>query len=585
MNQFEPGSKQAQNLARFQEIAKRGIQDRLDPDKKARFDEAVKRGLVTLPNQQPPEPPPEQPKESGSFLNDAKNFGLELMAGANRGVTETLDFLGPDQINAVSQIAGSDFRVPTLTKALAPATQGNFMEPGLARDATRAAGEILAPGAAATIPVRGRNVASFGGAVAETVGAGTASVTQPVVQAASTAVDTVQQALPSKSREAAKLPLIRQSGDVAAAGYKLNDAGKVVSDKAQKKALSVGIDEGVVATIASSNKSTKNRIREMIETIEGGKNNLVERSFKRPANAVGDALNDRFKIITNANKQAAKQLDGAAEALKGQRIDVAPPINQFLDDLSKEGISFDPNTGALNFEDSIIQGLDGPQAIIKNVVRRLYLSKNPTVNAYRVHIAKKFIDEQVSYGKSQSGLSGRMENIIKGLRRNLDQTLDQNFPEYDRVNTIYKETRDVIDEVQSLAGQKVDLSSNTASSSLGKLSRKVLSNYANGERVDTLLDSLDAVAARYSTPLAGAPDDELRKLIAVESELRRMFKTAAPANSFQGEIGAEVSRGVVDLASGNSSGVILNALKSTSKKLFGKSEEDKLQALKELLSE
>lgn len=38
-----------ENLARFQEIANRGLQDRLDPDKKARFDEAVRRGLIKFP--------------------------------------------------------------------------------------------------------------------------------------------------------------------------------------------------------------------------------------------------------------------------------------------------------------------------------------------------------------------------------------------------------------------------------------------------------------------------------------------------------------------------------------------------------
>lgn len=544
-----------------------------------------------------PEPPQidEQRVRTGLEATQAGRVFLELAAGANRGVTELLDFLGPNQVNAVLSLSGSDYRVPTVTNALAPATQGNFMDPGLARDVTRAAGEVLIPGAAATIPVQGRNVASVTGAAAELIGAGTASVAQPIAQvvtnaaqpiaqATTKAVDTIQQALPNKARDAAKLPLLRQTGDVAAAGFKLDDAGKVIPDKIQKNAIGAGIDEGVVATIASANKSTKNRIREMIEVIEGGKNNLVSRSFERPANIVGDALNDRFKIITNANKEAARRLDGAADALKGKPIDVSLPINKFLDDLSKEGISVDLNSGALNFDDSSIEGLTAAQEIIRNTFKRLYMSGNPTVNAYRVHTAKRFIDEQVSYGRSQGGLSGRMEGIVKSLRHNLDQVLDKNFPEYDRVNTVYKETRDVIDEAQSLVGQKINLLSDTASQSLGKLSRKVLSNYASGERVDGLLDSLDEVASKYSTPLTGAPDDELRKLIAIEAELRKMFKTAAPANSFQGEIGAEITRGAADLASGNAIG-LLGRVEKAYKSLFSKGDQAKINALKELLAE
>lgn len=37
-----------ENLARFQEISNRGLMDQLDPERRARFDEAVKRGLVTV---------------------------------------------------------------------------------------------------------------------------------------------------------------------------------------------------------------------------------------------------------------------------------------------------------------------------------------------------------------------------------------------------------------------------------------------------------------------------------------------------------------------------------------------------------
>ncbi len=38
-----------QNLARFQEIARRGLQDKLSPEIRQRFDEAVRRGLVQMP--------------------------------------------------------------------------------------------------------------------------------------------------------------------------------------------------------------------------------------------------------------------------------------------------------------------------------------------------------------------------------------------------------------------------------------------------------------------------------------------------------------------------------------------------------
>ena len=47
-----------ENLARFQEISNRGLQDRLKPDMRARFDEALNRGLIT--QQQVEQPPQEE---------------------------------------------------------------------------------------------------------------------------------------------------------------------------------------------------------------------------------------------------------------------------------------------------------------------------------------------------------------------------------------------------------------------------------------------------------------------------------------------------------------------------------------------
>ncbi|MDP5211271.1 hypothetical protein, partial [Microbulbifer sp. 2205BS26-8] len=61
----------------------------------------------------------------------------------NRGATKLADFLTTDQINAVADILGSEFRVPSITETLSPATSGNFMQPGLARDAVRSAGEVV----------------------------------------------------------------------------------------------------------------------------------------------------------------------------------------------------------------------------------------------------------------------------------------------------------------------------------------------------------------------------------------------------------------------------------------------------------
>jgi len=51
-------------LEQIQEIANRGLQDRLSPEKRQRFDEMVNRGMITLIQQAPPPPPSPQPERS-----------------------------------------------------------------------------------------------------------------------------------------------------------------------------------------------------------------------------------------------------------------------------------------------------------------------------------------------------------------------------------------------------------------------------------------------------------------------------------------------------------------------------------------
>lgn len=64
----------------------------------------------------------------------------EFAAGSNRSVAGFLDFLGPDNINAVLELAGSESRVPTFTGAIA--SEGGFVEDGLQKDILSTAGEI-----------------------------------------------------------------------------------------------------------------------------------------------------------------------------------------------------------------------------------------------------------------------------------------------------------------------------------------------------------------------------------------------------------------------------------------------------------
>jgi hypothetical protein len=323
----------------------------------------------------------------------------------------------------------------------------------------------------------------------------------------------------------------------------------------------------------------------MVEVLEKGMKSLEFRNFNPPQRVLGQSIQDKLSVIQRTNSKAASQLDGVAETLKGKPVDVAPAINNFIAKLEKQGIVFNPKTGNLNFDDSTIEGLDDAQSILKRVVKRLYHTGNPTNDAFRAHTAKTFIDEQVTYGKkSTSGLSGKMEGIVKGLRRDIDTALDTTFPQYDRVNTNYSETRSIIDEVQRLAGARVDISGEMSDKALGTMSRKVLSNYNTGTAMEVLFEDMDKVARKYGNPLTDNIDDDLKKLVSMEAEMRRMFPTATKPNTLQGNIGMEAARVGADIAVGNKIGLV-GKIANKLGDAFSSDEEAKLKALKALLAE
>lgn len=64
----------------------------------------------------------------------------EFAAGTNRSVAGFLDFLGPDNVNTLLELGGSEARIPTFSEFTAK--PGSFVEPGLQQKVLSASGEI-----------------------------------------------------------------------------------------------------------------------------------------------------------------------------------------------------------------------------------------------------------------------------------------------------------------------------------------------------------------------------------------------------------------------------------------------------------
>jgi len=533
---------------------------------------------------------PEQAEKPDSFLDNTRAVLAEAGAGAMREAAGLVDFVVPDTVNAVMSLAGSDKRMPTLTDSLEGiGIQGGFMEPGTAQDAVRGAGQALTM-AGGFAPVT-RNVAKIPGAIAEFAGIGAAKAP---IRAASVSLS--QQAL--EKLPEAEQALLSGSGDVITATKKLDpsaplQAPRAITDKVGKEAVKQGFDEGLIAQIKASPKNARKKMAAMVDIVEKGKKNFRYSAENRPLDIAGDSVLTRVKVVREANRAAGNRLDSTAKALKGQQIDVTTAVDGFLKELDGMGVQFNPTTRELNFKGSDLEGVVGPQRVIKNVITRMLDTKAP--DAFDTHRMKRFIDEQVTYGKNARGLGGKTENILKSLRHNLDSVLDENFPAYDKVNTEYAQTIGALDALQDVAGKKMDFYGENADQAIGTLTRRLLSNAQSRIPLKDAIKKLDDVAQRFvsggtdvvpfghitkrSGVKASDLDDDIMGQVMFVDELEKMFGTNA-RTSLQGDVEKGVRTGIQGPGA-----IAVEGAVALAKKVQGVNETNAMKALRELLKE
>tara|TARA_R110000787_G_scaffold12623_2_gene40607 strand:+ start:6496 stop:8307 length:1812 start_codon:yes stop_codon:yes gene_type:complete len=366
--------------------------------------------------------------------------------------------------------------------------------------------------------------------------------------------------------------------DARAAKYKRTEDGSVVANQPAREALSQGLEDRTVQMINGSSDVDKEKMLKMVETLKKARNNRRYSVLNRPSDVIGDTVMERFDVVRTANRRAGQAIDEASDRLRGKTVDHAPVVDEFLNQLDAAGVQVSRNAdGSItpNFSGSDFEGLAGAENIIKRIIFRMSDTKPP--DAHDVHRLKRYIDNNVSYGKTKDGLTGDAERLVKGLRHDLDGLLDGAFPAYDQANTAYSETIRVIKDLESAVGTKIDLSSANANKALGTLARRLMSNAQSRVNVLDTFEDLQNVAINQG----GEFTDDLINQVAFVDDLEALFGPSA-TTSLRGEVG----KAAVDATLGQRSttGAALDVAKSGIDRVRGITPDSQIDSIMSLLT-
>ena len=404
--------------------------------------------------------------------------------------------------------------------------------------------------------------------------------------------------------------LEKGADDVSTAGFKLAkdvtprpdqptklqqflDVGgpRVETVPAANDAIKQGFDKGVIAAVQGASKADKSAMARMVTIAQRAKENKRFGVLNRPSDVAGDTLMGRLNTIRKANRAAGTEIGKVAKTLKGQKVDVSELGTQFINSLDGMGIRVTDDLN-LDFKGSVIEGLPGPERVITSVFNRMKSKRTPDAND--VHNLKRFIDEQITFGKNAEGLAGNAESVLKELRFGIKEKLNSNFPRYAEANTVYSETIQALDAFQDIAGRKMNLLGPDADKATGTLMRRLMGNAQSRVRLLNSIEDIEAIAKKHGG--FGGPlkikgkvdkdfDNDLLTQVLFADELDSVFGPAA-RTSLQGEFDSVVSRaaraatsrgGAVDVGIGLAGDVV--------EKARGINEAGAFKAIKELLRE
>ena len=315
--------------------------------------------------------------------------------------------------------------------------------------------------------------------VGEATASGVKTAAQGTVEALTPIVSGTGEVLKSAGRTLKTIPenIATNVGEMQAKEVAIKAIPSVTGQNAVRK----GLDLADATTLQKAIQTPE--AKNLIQTI---KNYAAGDKSISPFEVVGKPIVNRLKTLDAQVKQYATQLDSVAQDLKGISLaDVSKIDTAVMEGLNKLQIGV--KKGGLDFVGSSLEGVGNSGTIVNNVYKRLQTAED----AFDLHNLKKYIDANVSYGKRVEGLDSGAERLLKSWRKGIDDTLDTQFVDYNKVNTELAKRISPLENLKSILKNTDGLDTDLLNEKAGIIARRITSAAPSNPEIKQVLRDLD----------------------------------------------------------------------------------------------
>jgi hypothetical protein len=352
-------------------------------------------------------------------------------------------------------------------------------------------------------------------------------------------------------------------------GIATDKAIRQLPTKPLQNAVRSGVDIQDVQTLSKLDKATKESSKKLVKTVKDFADGKTNRN---PIELVGQPIVKRLQTLTNQTKQIGAKLDKTAKGLQFKSVQGIDDLFTKADDSLR---NLDVNLGKqkggkLDFVGSQLEDIGENAKIVDRVYKRLINSKD----AYELHRLKKYIDDNVTFGKTSQGMTGTAENLLKTWRKSIDDVLDKQFKTYKQLNDEYAKRISPINSMKQFLKSNTGLDEDLLSLKAGGLMRRLTSNAQSKAELKQILRNLDK-----ATKTKGKIATSTEQLVELFSILEKYYPEIIGKNTFRGQItGAiedvkgfsEMAIGAAKKLGGQTDAVKRKAFEEALKDIFGK---------------